>query len=40
MMYIRFPLSLQNNEDLLFERGVNVWHETARMVEPVSADIG
>ncbi len=31
MMYVRFPLSLRNVEDLLFERGIDVWHETVRM---------
>ncbi|MEP5937341.1 MAG: IS6 family transposase [Erythrobacter sp.] len=31
MMYIRFPLSLRNVEDLLAERGIDVCHETVRM---------
>ena len=31
MMYVRFPLSLRNVEDLLFERGVDICHETVRM---------
>lgn len=30
MMYIRFPLSLRNIEDLLHERGIDVSHETVR----------
>jgi putative transposase len=30
MMYIRFPLSLRNVEDLLFERGIDISHETVR----------
>ncbi|MDB3885287.1 IS6 family transposase [bacterium] len=30
MMYVRFPLSLRNVEDLLHERGVDVSHETIR----------
>ena len=30
MMYIRFPLSLRNVEDLLHERGVDICHETVR----------
>lgn len=30
MMYVRFPLSLRNVEDLLHERGVDVCHETVR----------
>ena len=28
MMYVRFPLSLRNVEDLLHERGIEVNHET------------
>lgn len=31
MMYVRFPLSLRNVEDLLFERGINVCHETVQL---------
>ncbi len=30
MLYIRFPLSLRNVEDLLHERGIEVSHETVR----------
>jgi putative transposase len=30
MMYVRFPLSLRNVEDLLYERGIDVTHETIR----------
>ena len=30
LMYVRFPLSLRNVEDLLFERGIDVSHETIR----------
>ena len=30
MMYIRFPLSLRNVEDLLHERGIDITHETVR----------
>jgi putative transposase len=30
MLYIRFPLSLRNVEDLLHERGIDVSHETVR----------
>jgi putative transposase len=30
MMYIRFPLSLRQVEDLLFERGIDICHETVR----------
>ena len=28
MLYVRFPLSLRNVEDLLFERGIDICHET------------
>lgn len=31
MPYVRFPLSLRNVEDLAFERGVDVCHETVRL---------
>ena len=31
LMYVRFPLSLPNVEDLLFERGIDVCHETVRL---------
>lgn len=31
MMYVRFPLSLRNVEDLLLERGVGVGHEGVRL---------
>ena len=30
MLYVRFPLSLRNVEDLLHERGVDVSYETVR----------
>jgi putative transposase len=30
MMYIRFPLSLRQVEDLLHERGIDICHETVR----------
>ena len=30
MLYIRYPLSLRNVEDLLHERGIEVSHETVR----------
>jgi putative transposase len=30
MMYVRFPLSLRNVEDLLHERGIGISHETVR----------
>jgi putative transposase len=28
MMYVRYPLSLRNVEDLLAERGIDISHET------------
>ena len=30
MMYIRYPLSLRRVEDILFERGIDICHETVR----------
>ncbi len=30
MMYIRYPLKLLQVEDLLFERGIDICHETVR----------
>ena len=42
MMYVRFPLSLRNVEDLLHERGVDVCHESVRLwvdrIGPIFAD--
>jgi len=31
LMYVRFPLSLRNVEDLLFEPGIDIWHKTVRL---------
>ena len=31
MMCVKYPLSLRNVEDLLFERGIDICHETVRM---------
>jgi len=31
LMYVRFLLSLRNVEDLLFERGIHLCHETVRL---------
>jgi putative transposase len=31
MMYVRYPLSLRNVEDLLFERGIDICHEAVRL---------
>ena len=33
MMYVRFPLSLRQVEDLLHERGIVICHETVRAVQ-------
>ena len=30
MMYIRYPLSLRQVEDILLERGIDICHETIR----------
>ena len=30
MLYIRFPLSLRNGDDLLYKRGIEISHETVR----------
>ena len=30
MLYVRYPLSLRNVEDLAFERGIDICHETMR----------
>jgi len=30
MLYVRFPLSLRNVEDLLHERGIEISHEKVR----------
>jgi putative transposase len=31
MMYVKYPLSLRNVEDLLFERGIDICHQTVRL---------
>ncbi len=36
MMYIRYPLSLRQVEDILFERGIDICHETVRFWATVS----
>ena len=30
-MHVHYPLSLRNVEDLLFERGIDICHETVRL---------
>ena len=32
MMYVKYPLSLRNVEDLLAERGIDICHETVRFL--------
>ena len=40
MMYVRYPLSLRNVEDLLDERGIDISHETVGvLVELVWPDV-
>ena len=40
MMYVRYPLSLRNVEDLLAERGIDISHETVQFwVEPVWPEV-
>ena len=40
MMYIRFPLSLRQVEDLLHERGIDICHEDRTgMVESVRTNV-
>jgi len=40
MMYIRYPLSLRQVEDILFERGIDICHETALSDKPDRACVG
>ena len=35
MMYTRYPLSLRQVEDLLFERGIDICHETVRFAAAI-----
>ncbi len=37
MLYIRYPLSLRQVEDLLFERGIDFCHESVRFTSGLSA---
>lgn len=30
MLYVRYPMQLRQVEDILFERGIDISHETAR----------
>ncbi len=40
MLYVRFPLSLRNVEDLLHERGIDISHETVRFVDTITDQAG
>ena len=40
MMFVRFPLSLRNVEDLLVERGIDIFHETVGEFNRMSASKG
>ena len=40
MLYVRFPLSLRNVEDLLDEQGVDLSHETVRFWWNISRRAG
>jgi transposase-like protein len=31
LTYVKYPLSLRNVEDLLLERGIDIYHETVRL---------
>jgi len=37
MLYIRYPLSLRQVEDLLHERGIDICHETVRLVVEIGS---
>ena len=40
MLYVRFPLSLRNVEDLLHERGIDVSHQNrTALVEQIWSDV-
>ena len=40
MMYVRYPLSLRNVEDLLAERGIDISpRDGSVLVQPVRADV-
>ena len=40
MLYIRYPLSLRQVEDILFERGIDICHEYGTfLAEPVRPDV-
>ena len=40
MLYVRFPLSLRDVEDLLHERGIDVSHELSGPVKGTSLEAG
>ena len=39
MIYVRFPLSLRQVEDLLSERGIDICHETVRFSSAGSSSL-
>ena len=39
LMYVKYPLSLRNVEDLLAERGIDICHETVSLPKTSSAKI-
>ena len=39
LMYVKYPLSLRNVEDLLAERGIDISHDGPVLVEPVRPDV-
>ena len=39
VMYVKYPLSLRNVEDLLAERGIDLLRDRALLVEPVRSDV-
>jgi hypothetical protein len=40
LMYVKYPLSLRNVEDLLTERGIDISHETVRLIRMSRPDGG
>ena len=39
MLYVPYPLSLRNVQDLAFERGIDICQETVRKGAAASADV-
>ena len=40
MLYVHYPLSLRQVEDLLFERAIDICHETVRLSLPFTLSAG